>query len=78
METRWKKTRWKFLKYEIRKFTIDYSKTATKIKKQQIINLEQELKNLEKNLISEEIENFIAITKISQRLLMTTFPMAYQ
>ena len=35
-----------FLKYEIRKFTIDYSKTAAKIRKQHKIDLEQKLKNL--------------------------------
>ena len=38
-------TKWKFFKYEIRKFTIDYSKNAAKRKKQQMI------KN---NLTSEE------------------------
>ena len=43
-----------FLKYEIRKFTIDYSKTAAKIRKQHKIDLEQKLKNFEKNLTSEE------------------------
>ena len=46
--------KWEFLKYEIRKFTIDYSKKAAKIRKQQKINLEQKLKNLENNLTSEE------------------------
>ena len=43
-----------FLKYEIQKFTIDYSKTAAKIRKQHKIDLEQKLKNLENNLTSEE------------------------
>ena len=46
--------KWEFLKYEIRKFTIDYSKTAAKIRKQHKIDLEQKLKNFEKNLTSEE------------------------
>ena len=46
--------KWECLKYEIQKFTIDYSKKAAKIRKQQKINLEQKLKNLENNLISEE------------------------
>ena len=32
-----------FLKYEIQKFTIDYSKTAAKIRKQHKIDLEQKL-----------------------------------
>ena len=43
-----------FLKYEIRKFTIDYSKIAAKIRKQHKIDLEQKLKNLENNLTSEK------------------------
>ena len=46
--------KWEFLKYEIRKFTIVYSKTAAKIRKQLEIDLEQKLKNLENNLTSEE------------------------
>ena len=46
--------KWEFLKYEIRKFTTDYSKTAAKITKQHKIDLEHKLKNLENNLISEE------------------------
>ena len=44
----------KFLKYKIRKFMIGYSKTAAKRRKQQMINLEPELKNLKNNLTSEE------------------------
>ena len=43
-----------FLKYEIRKFTFDYAKTAAKMRKQDKIDLEQKLKNLENNLSSEE------------------------
>ena len=46
--------KWEFVKYEIRKFTIDYSKKAAKVRKEQKINLEQKLKNLENNLTSEE------------------------
>ena len=38
--------KWEFLKYETRKFTIDYSKTAAKIRKQHTVNLEHKLKNL--------------------------------
>ena len=48
------KVKWEFLKYGIRNFTIDYSKKAAKIRKQQKINLEQKLKNLENNLTSGE------------------------
>ena len=41
-----------FLKYEIREFTIDYSKTAAKIRKlEQFIT---KTKNLENDLSSEE------------------------
>ena len=32
-------TEWEFLKYEIRKFMIDYSKTAAKTRKEQKIDL---------------------------------------
>ena len=46
--------KWEFLKYEIQKFTIDYSKTAAKIRKEHKIDLEHKLKNLENNLTSEE------------------------
>ena len=46
--------KWEFLKYEIRKFTIDYSKSAAKIRKKHKIVLEQKLKSLENNLTSEE------------------------
>ena len=48
--------KWGFLKYEIGKFTIDYSKTATKIREQRKIDLEHKLKNLENNLTYEENE----------------------
>ena len=43
-------TKWKFLKHEIQKFTIDYSKTIVKKSKRQRINLELKLKNLESKL----------------------------
>ena len=46
--------KWEVLKYEIRKFTIDYSKTAAKIRKKHKIDLEHKLKNFENNLTSEE------------------------
>ena len=46
--------KWEFLKHEIQKFMIDYSKTAAKLRKQHKIDLEHKLKNLEKNLTSEE------------------------
>ena len=38
--------KWEFLKYENLTFTIDYSKTAVKIRKQHRIDLEQKLKIL--------------------------------
>ena len=46
--------KWQFLKFEIRKFTIDYSKIAAKIRKQHKVNLEHKLKNLQNNLTSEK------------------------
>ena len=49
-----RQTKREFLKYKIRKFSINYSKTIAKKRKKQIINLELKLKNLENNLNSEE------------------------
>ena len=46
--------KWEFLKFKIRKFTIDYSKIAAKIRKQHKVNLEHKLKNLQNNLTSEK------------------------
>ena len=46
-------TNWKFLKYEIRRFTIDYSKTAAKKRKGKT-DLEQKLKDLANNVTSEQ------------------------
>ena len=40
------KTKWEFLKYEIRKFTIDYSKVIAIKRKKQKISLDLKLKNL--------------------------------
>ena len=54
--------KWEFLKYEIQKFTIDYSKTAAKIRNQHKIDLEK-LKNLENNLPLKKIRNFTTIIK---------------
>ena len=44
------KTKWEFLKYEIRKFTIDYSKVIAIKKKKQKISLDLKLKNLREQL----------------------------
>ena len=57
---------WGFLKYEIRKFTINYSKTAVKIRKQHKIDLEHKLKNLGSNLWSEE--NLFYLRKLEETL----------
>ena len=42
--------KWEFLKYEIGKFTIHYTKGLAKEKKQKILNWESELKKLEISL----------------------------
>ena len=62
----------KFLKYEIQKFTIDYSKTAAKIRKQHKTNLVQKLKNLENNLT--KIRNSLTIIKTNSSLFIITLP----
>ena len=45
-----KHLRWKFLKYEIRKFPINFSKKLVKEENKDRNSLEKELKKLEKNL----------------------------
>ena len=46
--------KWELLKYEIRKFTIDYTKRKAKERRKQQAYLESELKKLENNLESSE------------------------
>ena len=46
--------KWEFLKYEIRKFTIDYTKRKAKERRKQQALLESELEKLENNLESSE------------------------
>ena len=45
---------WEFLKYEIRKFTITYSKNKAQMRCEKILYLEKKLNKLEKNLENEE------------------------
>ena len=42
--------KWELLKYEVRKFTVNYTKQIAKEKQQQIIKLENQVKILENNL----------------------------
>ena len=42
--------KWELLKYQIHKFTIDYTKHKAKERRKQETYLESELKNLENNL----------------------------
>ena len=46
--------KWEFLKYEIRKFTIVYSKNKAKRKREKVSFLENKLKDLEQNLNNKE------------------------
>ena len=51
--------KWKLLKYEIRKFTIDYTKCKVKERREQQAYLDFELKKLENNLeISENVRKY--------------------
>ena len=68
-------TKWEFLKYEIRKFTNDYSKTIAKKGKKRV-NLELKLKNLENNLNCEVNTKYITTRKIIQTLFMIKLSMA--
>ena len=46
---------WEYLKYEMRDFSIGFSKNKAKQKRQKLSILENELKNLEQNLSNEEM-----------------------
>ena len=46
--------KWEFIKYELRKFTVNYTKHITKEKPQQQTNLENQLKMLEKSLDEDD------------------------
>ena len=48
------KLKWELLTYEIRKFTIDYTKRKAKKRRKQQAYLEPELKKLENNLESSD------------------------
>ena len=50
----------KFLKYEIRKFTIGYSKTKSKLKREKTF-LEKKLKCLQQNLMKKQNYNIIVL-----------------
>ena len=54
--------KWEFLKYELRKFTVNYTKHIAKEKRQQQANLENQLKMLEKSL--DEDDNLIKYNAI--------------
>ena len=46
--------KWEFIKYELRKFNVNYTKHITKEKRQQQTNLENQLKMLEKSLDEDD------------------------
>ena len=45
---------WEFLKYEIRKFSIEFSKNKAKLRREKLSRLEVKLKELEQNLGNDE------------------------
>ena len=53
--------KWEFLKYEVRKFTIKYTKHSAKEKRQQRINLENQLKKLEGNLDEDNLSKYNSV-----------------
>ena len=46
--------RWKYLKYEVRKFSIKFSKAQAKKRRLERVLLEKKLKNLESNMNNHE------------------------
>ena len=45
---------WEFLKYEIQKFSIEFSKNKTKLSRGKLLRLERKLKVLEQNLMKQK------------------------
>ena len=56
-------TKWEFLKYEMRKFTISYSKVKAKNSREKRAHLENKLKVLEQNLTSEQFKREYDVCK---------------
>ena len=48
------RVRWEFLKYEIRKFSIQFSKNKAKLRREKLTLLEVKLKELEQSLRNDE------------------------
>ena len=49
--------KWEYLKYEIRRFTISFSKNKTKSMQEKKLNLEKKLKLLERKLNCNEFKD---------------------
>ena len=49
--------KWEYLKYEIRRFTISFSKNKTKPMREKKLNLEKKLKLLERKLNCNEFKD---------------------
>ena len=55
------KLKWELLKYEVRKFTIYYTKHFAKEKRQQRTNLENQLKKLEGKLDEDNLNKYNSV-----------------
>ena len=55
--------KWEYLKYEIRKFTISFSKYKNKLMREKKLNLERKLKLLEAKLNCNEAEDEYNVCK---------------
>ena len=53
--------KWELLKYEVRKFTIKYTKNVAKEKRQQRTNLENQIKELEGKLDEENLSKYNSV-----------------
>ena len=47
---------WEFLKYEIRKFSIEFSKNTTKLRREKLSRLGVKLKESEQSLSNDEVK----------------------
>ena len=53
--------KWEFLKYEARIFTVTYTKHVAKEKRQQKINLENQLKKLKRHLNEDKLNKYHSV-----------------
>lgn len=59
---------WEWLKFEVKRFTIAYTKTSHSEQKQHVANLNNELKDLYKTMDEKEVDNSMEIESVRREL----------